>query len=485
MRQNKGEKQRYTLFTAKALFILILPICVESALNMSLGLVDSFMVKNIGSNGNGMSAVSNVDQISSLVIQLLTAFSAGGAVIASQLLGANKVEEANRSAKQLVVFMLLASVVVSAPCLILNHQIVNLFFGGKNDNAEYLGYAYTYFYIMAASFPFLALSSSCAVLFRAQRRSINTMVASVIGFLVNVGSNALLIYVFELEILGAALATLLARAIPAVVMLIQLGSKKNLICVKLFKRFRFEKNTLGKIVGFAVPNGIENSLFQLGKVLVVSFVTIGIYWENGVNIHNAANTVAQNINALSSIVGNGINIAILTVVGQAVGTGSADCVKYYIKKMIAISLVGNAVCVGLTMGFSPLLVGVFGDNISPETAKIAQNCLWLCLSFQFITYVPSFAFPAVLKANSDMRYVMFSAVASMILMRVGLCYILTCEWAGFRLGAYGLWIGMVADWILRGVLFGARLLSGKWKKSSGMLESENAPAEKEAEENAA
>ena len=178
---------------------------------MSLGLVDSFMVKDIGNYGTAMSAVSNVDQVSSLLIQLFATFGVGGAVITSQLIGAGKIEEANKSAKQLVVLMLLASIVIMTVCLALNHQIVNLFFGGKNDNEEYLGFAYTYFYVMAVSFPFLAVFNYCTAILRAQRKSVNTLVSGAISFVANVGLNALLIYVCKLGILGAALGTLFAH----------------------------------------------------------------------------------------------------------------------------------------------------------------------------------------------------------------------------------------------------------------------------------
>ncbi|MDE6868863.1 MAG: MATE family efflux transporter [Clostridia bacterium] len=477
-------KQKFTLFSAKALALLIIPIVIEAALSMSLGLVDSFMVKDIGNLGNAVSAVSNVDQISNLLIQLFVAFGVGGAVITSQYLGANKTDDANKSAKQLVVIMLLFSFAVTAICLGLNHQIVNLFFGGNNGNGEYLEYAYTYFYFMAASFPFMALFNACAALLRAQRKSMNTMLSGAISFALNVGCNALFIYLFKWGIAGAAAATLIARIFPAVFLVILLSRKSNLVRIRIFEKFRFNGKMLKKIMRLAVPSGIENCLFQLGKLLTVSFITVGIYWVNGVNVDNTANTIGYNINTISCIFGNGVNTAILTVVGQAVGTGNIAQVKHYIKKMLAISYIGNAVNVGITMALSPLLISVFANNVTPETTRLAQNILWLCLSVQVVTYPLSFGMPAILKANSDVRYVMAAALASMIVMRVGLCYILTCDWAGVRLGAMGLWIGMVADWAVRSILFSGRYLSGRWKTSSGLLKpvEEYGESERVAEE---
>ncbi len=470
-------KKRYSLFTNKALFMLILPIVIESAFTMSLGLVDSFMVKNVGDNGTAMSAVSNVDQISNVMIQLFAAFGTGGAIITSQYLGAGKVEDANKSAKQLYVLMLCASLVVSAICLIFNRQIIDLVY---NDNATgYKDYAYTYFYMMAASYPLLSMFYASAAILRAERKSMNTMTSAGISFALNVGFNALFIYALNLGVLGAGLATLISRAFPAIFLTALLTNKNNLVKIKIFEKFRFDAGIIRRIAVLAIPSGIESCLFQVGKVMTASFVADASYNViNGattVNNANVANSVTQNINTIGSIVGNGINTSILTVVGQAVGTGDADCVKYYIKKMFLISFVGNALCVAVTWACSPLLVGVFADKITPEAVSMATQCITLCFAVQLFTYPLSFGGPAVLKATSDVRYTMVCAITSMAIMRVGLCFVMcTPLIPSLHLGALGLWIGMVADWTLRSVLFTSRIISGRWKKASGMLKA--APA---------
>ena len=465
-------KQKYNLFTGRALFFLIFPIVIESALSMSLGMIDGLMASyaKSGAGDDILTAITDVDQISSLIIQLFTAFGVGGAVITAQLLGAGRVEDANRSAKQLVVITLLISLILTGLCLILNHQIINLLFSDAGPDTKQN--AYTYFYINAASFPFLGLFNCCAALLRSQRKSMNTMASGIISFFLNIGFNALFIYGLKLEIAGVALGTLLARIFPAVFTLSLMTRKSNLVRIKIFERFRFDGKLLKRILRLAIPSGIENSLFQLGKILVISFISIGIYntvLDTGAitNFQTSANSVAYNINTVSSIVGNGINTSILTVIGQAVGTGDIKQVRYYVRKMFLISYIGNALCVAFAFGMSPLLLNFY--NISPEARKFAWKCLLLCLPIQFVTYPLSFGMPAVLKAGSDVKYVMGSAIFSMLTMRVGLCYILTCEWVGAHLGAFGLWIGMVSDWGLRGVLFLGRYISGNWKKSSGLI----------------
>lgn len=482
-------KTKYTLFTGRALFLLIVPIVIESALSMSLGMIDGVMASHAkeGAGEDMLAAITQVDQVSNLLIQLFSAFGTGGAILASQLLGAGKVDEANKSAKQLAVIMLLLSLGVMGICMALNRQILNLLFGEQPEQT--MTYAGQYFLIMAASYPFLAVFNCCAALLRAQRKSMNTMLSGIISFFLNIVFNAVFIYWAKLEVIGVALGTLLARVFPAVFTLALLSRKSNVIRLKIFEKFRFNGRHLKKVLRLAVPSGIENSLFQLGKILVIAFISIASYNvatgvinpETGLeifkNYNAAANSAAYNINTMSSIVGNGINTSILTVVGQAIGTGDIGQVKYYIRKMIFLSYLGNAACVGLIWGISPVLLK-YAYNITPETQDIAWRCLCLCLSFQFVTYPLSFGLPAVLKATSDVRYVMVAAVCSMVIFRVGLCYVLTCDWVGLHLGALGLWIGMVADWCVRSALFGGRLLSGRWKKSSGMLKTAGAsPAE--------
>lgn len=476
--QNVKAKPKYSLFTGKMLFLLIAPIVVESALSMSLGMVDGVMASHAkaGVGDDIVAAITQVDQVSNLLIQLFSAFGAGGAIITAQLLGARKVDDANKSAKQLLVIMFITSIVVMALCMALNRPILTLLF--RDQPKATMDYASQYFLIMAASYPFLAIFNCCAALLRAQRKSMNTMLSGIISFFLNIGFNALFIYAFKLEVIGVALGTLLARMFPAGFTLYLMTRKDNAVRLKIFEKFRFNGKQVGQILKLAVPSGIENSLFQLGKILVIVFISIGSYnvltgydpvTGEAIfkNFNASANSVAYNINTMSSIVGNGINTSILTVIGQAVGTGIVDQVKYYIRKMLIISYIGNACCVAAVWAASPLLLNIY--SVSGEARDIARKCLDLCLSVQFLTYPLSFGLPAVLKATSDVRYVMFAAVGSMVVMRVGLCYILTCDWAGAHLGALGLWIGMVADWGLRSLLFGGRVLSGRWKSRSGFL----------------
>lgn len=469
----QAKKRKYTLFSGKALFLLVVPIVVESVFSTSLGMIDSVMVSNwIGDNAGN--AVGNVDDVSNLIIQLFSAFATGGVIITSQYLGAGRTDDANKSAKHVVVIVMLASTAICLLCLALNYPLLKLFFGGVSE--QVFGYQRQYFYIIAASFPFIGLFNVCAALLRAQRKSLVTMTSAGLSLIVNLILNTLFMYVWRWEVIGAALATLLSRMVPALYTFALITRKRFAVHINVFEKFRFDRSMVKHILFIAVPSGIENCLFQLGKVMTSTFVNAGFYttyseaFPQGVNIEANANSMAKALNGIASVVGGGVNTSALTVVGQAVGTGDADQTKYYIKKMFAVAFAANAVAVSAILATCHWLVQLYG--YSQEAQNEALKCLYFCLCFQFVTYPLSFTAPAVLKATSDVKYVMFVAVGSMILVRVGLCWLLVGGVCGVRLGAFGYWIAMCADWVMRSVLFMARIATGRWKKASGLLNGE-------------
>ncbi len=489
-------KRKYTLFTAKQLLWLVAPIVIEQIFSTSLGFFDSLMVSNMAATqavrSNASNAIGNVDYINNLIIQLFSAFATGGAIVTSQALGAGDRERANKVAKQLVMLVVCVSLGVGGACLVLNKPILRLFYG--NVDTSTFAYQRTYFYVTAASFPFIGLFNACAALLRAQRKSFSTMASAAISCVVNVGLNAVFLFVLKMGVLGAGLATLFCRAVPAVFMLVLLGRKDNPVRVRLAERFRFDGPMVRSILKLAVPSGVESALFQLGKLMTNTFVNAGVYATGAksitgideagqlihINIQANGNAIANQINNFASVVGSGIGTSCLTVIGQSVGAGDPDQVKFYMKRMFVISYVANGLCVGTILALMPFLTQLYG--YAEEAKEIGRHCLTFCLIFQFFTYPLSFTAPSVLKATSDVKYVMVSAVASMFVMRVSLAFLLTTDRIpGLpELGAMGYWIGMCSDWVLRSILFSTRLLSGRWKKASGLIRESSEPAEKNA-----
>lgn len=469
------KKQNYTLFTGKALFFLIAPIIIESIFSTSLGLADSIMVssiKDINEFGeevkNAATAVSNVDSINNLIIQLFSAFATGGAIITSQNIGARDFGTANKSAKQMLMLVLLSSLAIGGACLALNYPLLKLFYG--ETPVSTFDYMAQYFYLTAASFPFIGLFNACAALLRVQRKSMFTMVSAAISCILNVACNAVFIYVFDWRVVGAGLSTLICRAVPAFYMLALLTRKKNIVSIKIFERFRFDKDMLKRILHIAIPSGIESCLFQLGKLMTNVFINIGYYNVNGTNLQANANSIVSNINNFASVVGSGVGTSALTVVGQAVGTGDVEQTKHYIQKMFLISFVANTFTALIVIATAQWTVLLYDYN--EVIRQIALNCLYFELIFQMLTYPFSFTAPAALKATSDVKYVMYCAISSMLIVRVGVCFVLTTDLLPFRLGVMGYWISMCADWIVRSILFMTRIASGRWRKASGLFKND-------------
>lgn len=471
-------KKVYTLFTGKQLLWLIIPIVIEQIFSTSLGFFDSLIVSNMPVDGSNVSnAVGNVDYINNLIIQLFMAFSTGGAIVTSQFLGAEDRANANKSAKQVLMLIICISLGGGALCLALNWPILKLLY--SEVEADVFRYMQLYFYITAASFPFIGLFNACAALLRAQRKSMFTMVSAAISCFVNIGLDLLLIFVFNMGVIGAGLATLFCRAIPAIFMLVLLANKKNTVCVRIFEKFRFDGAMVKKILKIAIPTGIESALFQLGKLMTNTFVNVGFYAHDTalfdtatgkyINVQANGNTIANQINNYASVVGSGVGTSCITVIGQAVGAGDEGQVKYYMKKMFLLSYIANGICCAVILALVPVVVPLYG--YVAEAKQVGTNCLYFCLVFQFVTYPLSFTTPGILKATSDVKYVMYGAIISMFVMRVGLAFLMTTDKIpGLpKLGAFGYWIGMCSDWVLRSVLFLSRLLTGRWKKASGLI----------------
>ena len=326
-------KRKYTLFTARQLLWLVLPIVIEQIFSTSLGFFDSLMVSNINAaqavRSNASNAVGNVDYINNLIIQLFSAFATGGAIVTSQALGAGDRARANKVAKQLLALVACISLAVGCLCLALNEPILRLFYG--NVDSSTFAFQRTYFAVTAASFPFIGLFNACAALLRAQRKSFSAMASAAISCAVNVGLNGVFLFVLDMGVLGAGLATLFCRAIPAVFMLVLLSGKNNAVRVRVFERFRFDGEMVRSILKLAIPSGVESALFQLGKLMTNTFVNAGVYatgaksiteiGEAGqlihINIQANGNTIANQINNFASVVGSGVGTSCLTVIGQS------------------------------------------------------------------------------------------------------------------------------------------------------------------------
>lgn len=441
------------MFTRKQLVRLIIPLIVEQFLAVAVGMANIIMVSNAGEAA--ISGVSLVDTINVLLITLFSSLATGGAVVAAQYLGQKDKEKACKAANQLLLIAFIIAVIIMSISLIGNKFILRLIYG--NIDADIMSNAMIYFYFTALSFPFLAIYNSCAALFRAMGNSAISMVASLIMNIVNLVLSFILVYGLHMKVSGVAIPAFASRIVAAGIMLYMIRNKANPVYIQNILKIRFEKNMLKRILHIGVPNGLENSIFQIGKILVTGLIT----GFGGVAI--AANSVAGTISNFQTLPGNAMSLAMITVVGQCIGAGDLEQTKKYANKLLKITYVILIALNILIMIFRNPLVGMY--NLSAETTKVTMELLIYHAICCCTIWPIGFTLPNALRAANDVKFTMVIAILSMWIFRIGFSYILGYY---FEIGVLGVWIAMTIDWLARAISFAIRFYGGKWKKYAVM-----------------
>ncbi len=436
------------IFSNKDLKKLIIPLVLEQALAITVGMADTMMISSVGEAA--VSGVSLVDMFNNLIISILAALATGGAVVTSQFIGASRREEACRSAKQLLWVNALITLGISALVIAGHRLILNLFFGRIEEDV--MQNAIRYLIISALSFPFLAVYNACAALFRSMGNSRITLKVSVLMNVINVGGNALCVFGLKMGVAGVAVPSLVSRAAAGLCLYLALRNPDNLIHLNR-GRFRFEWGMIKKILYIGIPSGIENGIFQLGRVIVVSIIAgFG-------TAQIAANGVANSLDSMGCIVGQGMNLAMITVIGQCVGAGDLAQVRLYTKKLLLITYGATAVINSLILLFLHPILGLYG--LGEEAAQLAWLLVMIHDGLAMLLWPASFVLPNMLRACNDVRFTMVIAIFSMITFRIGLSLVFGVH---MGMGAVGVWIAMVVDWIFRVCCFAGLYFTGAWKK---------------------
>lgn len=439
-------------FTNKQLIKLVVPLLIEQFLAMAVGLADSMMVAQVGDAA--VSGVSLVDSISALMIYIFTALAAGGAAVCGQYLGHTSQDNAKRAGHHLIMLMFVSSVAITLLLYIFNVPILNVLFG--QADADVVAATKTYFMIVMSSVPGLALYNAGAGIFRAMGQTGITMKVSLIMNGINLAGNAILIFAFGCGVEGVAIPTVVSRWVAAIIILVLLLNKKYNLNLRGIFKFRLNKKISKNIVRFGIPSGVENGMFQLGKIVLFSYVsTLG-------TASITANAIGGLIASLQVIAGQAINLGMTTVVSRCVGAGEFEKAKYYFKKMFLWSLVVQAVWIGILFALMPLIMHVYGVSVEAETLAWKVSILHGVLSASL--WLPAFVLPNFLRSAGDTTFTMIVSSISMWVGRVA-CGIILGK--AFGLGLMGVWIAhTVIDWLARSIFFFVRYKKEKWKSKA-------------------
>ncbi len=437
------------MFSGKQLKKLILPLIVEQILAMTVGMADTMMISQAGEDA--VSGVALVDMVNYLVITLLSALAAGGAVIVAQYLGSKDKKSANRAAGQVVMASALFSSAIMVLCLVFCRPLLGLLFGSVETPV--MEAAVTYFWISSLSFPFLGLYNSAAALFRSMEKTKITMYVSLLMNVINVAGNAVGIFVLHAGVDGVAVPTLVSRAAAAIIMLGLSKNRRNTVWVGKKQVFVWDGDMIRRILKIAVPNSLENGLFALGKVLVTSIVA-----QFG-TAQIAANGVANSIDMIAIVVVNAINLAIVTVVGQCVGANDYDQAASYTRKLMKISYFATGILNVAVAAALPFILNLY--SLSGEARHFSLILVLMHNALALALHPTSFVLANGLRAAGDAKYTMYVGIGSMLVFRLGSAWLFGIA---LQMGIIGVWIAMGTDWLCRSVFFLLRFKSGKWKE---------------------
>ena len=442
-------EQQQHMFTNRMIRNLLIPVVLEQLLNSIMGTADTMMVSNVGSAA--ISAVSLVDSINVLVIQAFSALAAGGAIVCAQYIGQRNKEKANESARQVLFIITAISVAVSLICLVFQKPLLRLIFGSVEPAV--MSASETYFFYTALSFPFIAAYDSAASIFRAQDNTKGPMIISMISNVMNIAGNAVMIWVFHMGVAGAALSTLISRIFCAVVVIIQLRKEREgqEIVVRDYFKIRPDWSMIRRILGLGIPSGVENSMFQLGKLAIQSTVsTLG----TAAIAAQAMTNILENLNGIAAI---GVGVGLMTIVGQCLGAGRQDEAVYYIKKLCVIAEVIIIIsCLGVFALTKPITIL---GGMEKESADMCFHMMMWITIVKPLVWIMAFIPGYGLRAAGDVKFSMITSCCTMWVCRFCLCVFLIRR-LGF--GPMGVWIGMFADWTVRSIIFTWRFRSRKW-----------------------
>ncbi|MBR1912777.1 MAG: MATE family efflux transporter [Treponema sp.] len=455
-----SSKDSGMLFSNRSLWNLIWPLLVEQLLQITLGMADIIMVSSLGEAS--VSGVSLVDQINILITQIFAALATGGAVVCSQYIGRKSTAMAQKTAMQLLYATTFIAVVLLVTGTVFHRHVLSAVFG--TVDADVMTASRRYFLITLLALPAIAVYNAAAAIFRSLGNSRISMWIAALVNVINIGGNAVLIYGLHWGVEGVAVPTLLSRLAAAIVLFVCLYTNRT-VSIKGILHMHIDFHLIGRILRIGIPNGLEGSAFQIGKILVLSLIssygTVAI----------AANAVGNTLASFEVLPGNAIGIAMLTVVGQCMGAREYGQAVHYTKKMMAAAYIGFLALNVPLLLLSSRIISLYG--MSPETSRLGWYMTLVHGLCGIFIWPLSFSLPNALRAAGDSAFTMIVSMVSMWTVRVGMSFVLKATGIfgiiallglPAHFGALSVWIAMVMDWIVRSLFFVVRFVRGRWKQ---------------------
>lgn len=440
---------RKQFFSNHDLLNLFLPLIIEQGLEYTVGMAASMMVAQVGEAA--LSGVSLVDFVMALIISIFAALATGGAIIAGQYLGRKDKLKAAKAANQLVKCALLISIVITILLYIFKPLIINHLFGSISK--EVSDAANHYFIYVAISVPFLALYNSGAAIFRTMGNAKLPMKIMLAMNILNVAGNAILVKGFHMGVTGVAIPTLVSRIGAALIILYFARKKECELKITNFFTEKFDKSMIKRILNIGAPFGFENGMFYLGRLIVLSVVSM--FGTAAI----AANSVAGTIVMFEVLPGMAMNLGLSVITSRCVGAGDFEQAKYYKRKVRRIIHIGFIISSLVVLMLMPMIMHVY--NLSAEATSMTWKIVIAHAVLMVLIWPSGYMLPIVFRSAGDAKFPMIVSISSMLFCRIALSYVFSI---GFHMGMFGTWVAMFVDWAIKSVIYEWHYKKDKWTK---------------------
>lgn len=435
------------MFSDKALRAMIIPLFLEQLLVSLVGMADVFIVGFTGEAN--VSGVSLVNAFNTVFINMFTALAAGGAVVISQYIGRKESDNASEAASQLLTAAALFSLASSAVILWVQEPLLRLMFGRVEDDV--MTACLTYLRISVYSYPALAVYNAGAALYRSFGKTSTTMYISIAANIINVVGNCIGVFVLHAGVAGVAVPSLISRTFSAIVITLLCFLGKNPVRYVLRQVVRVNGALQRRILGIAVPNGVESGIFQLVKVALSSVAALfGTY-------QIAANGVAQSIWSMAALVCVTMGPVFITVIGQCMGAGDVEAAEHYFKKLLKITVIFAVLWNGLIFAVTPVILQKYA--LADETKHLVLMLVLLHNVFNAVVFPFADPLGKGLRATGDVKFTTAVSLFTTIGVRLVFSVIFGIY---LNMGVMGIGWAMCLDWTIRGMIFWLRFRGRKW-----------------------
>ncbi|NLO86017.1 MAG: MATE family efflux transporter [Clostridiales bacterium] len=443
----------------KALLSIAIPVVISSFLQTMYNLTDTYWLGQIGKEQ--IAAINLVSPIQSIVISFGSGITVAGAIMISQYIGAGQRDEAKKMANQIFACAMIFAVLCATLCFMLTPSLVS-WLGATGDTWNH---SVVYLRLVILDMPFLFMINIFQAVRQAQGNTFHPMLLNLLGVSMNMILDPLLMITLQLNVAGAAIATVISKMIPAVIAVILLSKKDQPIHLQ-FSAMRFEKEKLLSIARIGLPTALGSSTMQFGFLLMSKSV-----YAFGVDAI-AAYGIGNKVNGLISLPSNAIGSAVGTIVGQNMGAEQPKRAEqgYLVSMLVSVGflLIGGMIL--STKSISTAIISIFSSDA--QVIAMASDFLSL-MAFWCWTNGIYNCTTGLFQGTGHTEVTMAVDASRLWIFRFATLYV--CQHV-LGLGVRSIWLSVVLSNGISSAILLLLYFTGIWKKNRLRISAKTAKA---------